>query len=351
MSGRSLSTLSHLKFRHLLLVEYLLEEGTIHKAARKLSMSQPAATAMLNDLESLIGLPLFVRSRQGVLPTEQAQVIASRMRTILSEFDELTTLIARVADGRGSRLRVGVLPQAFISYLPQAVRFFREAGGGALHTQEGNARQLLALLTEGELDCVVGRLPHDGSELVSAEGPLDFINLYDDEICIVAGPGNPAATVPGLTLADLAKCEWVMPRADSNVRQALAESFLREGIQPPEPIVETSTYIQDLTLVANSGFFTAAPKRAARMQQALGLIKIVDVPLSVIPAQVRFIARKSSARNASLVKFRDALVASVAQDTAIAGLLPDGHPGAGAQPALVGVAVGVAPGATTANRR
>jgi DNA-binding transcriptional LysR family regulator len=48
-----------------MLVDYLMEHGTLHEAAKLLSISQPAATGMLNDLARLPGLVLFTRSRSG----------------------------------------------------------------------------------------------------------------------------------------------------------------------------------------------------------------------------------------------------------------------------------------------
>ncbi|HTJ99646.1 MAG TPA: LysR family transcriptional regulator [Bordetella sp.] len=311
MSLHSPMALSHLKFRHLLLIELLVEHGTIHKAARHLNVSQPAATAMLNDLEGLIGIPLFVRSRQGVAPTEQTLALLGRVRTILNEFDELSAVIGRVAAGRPSLLRVGVVPQAFIAYLPKAIDLFRQAGGCAIRTHESTARELLDMLIAGELDCVVGRLPNANSALAHAASQLSFVNLYQEEICIVVGPDNPATRQSGVSYEALARCEWVMQRPDSAVRSALAEAFLRHGVQPPEPVVETSTYIQNLAIVAQSNLFTVAPRRAAAVHQELGLVRILDVPLDVVPMQVCLIRRKSSHRDPALSLFQKAFLDSV----------------------------------------
>jgi DNA-binding transcriptional LysR family regulator len=303
--------LSHLKFRHLLLIEFLIEHGTIHKAARQLNVSQPAATAMLNDLENLVGMQLFVRNRQGVSPTENTQALLGRVRTILNEFDELSAVIGRVASGRSSLLRIGVVPQAFIAYLPKAIDLFRQAGGCAIRTHESTARQLLDMLIAGELDCVIGRLPTAGSALAHAASQLSFVNLYEEEICIVVGPHNPAVREKHMSYERLAGSEWVMQRPDSAVRAALAETFLRRGVQPPEPVVETSTYIQNLAIVAQSDLFTVAPRRAAAVHQELGLVRILNVALDVVPMHVCLIRRKSSQRDPELSLFEKAFLDSV----------------------------------------
>ena len=311
MPSRSPLALSHLKFRHLMLIDFLLEFGTLHKAAKQLSISQPAATAMLNNLESLIGFPLFVRSQQGVAPTEQARAIMNRLRTILNEFDDFASALKRVAEGSEVLLRVGVVPQAFIAYLPQAIEIFRSSGGCAIRTHQGTGEQLLRLLLSGELDCVIGRLPNDGPRQAAVLDQLTFLSLYDEEICIVARPSYAESLGEGYTYATLASSQWVLQREDSSVRVALAEAFLRKGVQLPKPVVETSSYIQNLAIAAKSNLLTVAPRRAAEMEQALGLVKIIDIALEVSPMQVCLITRKSSAQNTSLSCFRESFLKSL----------------------------------------
>lgn len=312
MSTRSPLALSHLKFRHLMLIELLIREGTLRKVARHLNVSQPAATAMLNDLEDFIGLQLFVRNRQGVLPTEQTMAVASRVHTILNEFDELMSAIRRVAAGSDAMLRLGVVPQAFIRYLPKAIDLFQQEGGCSIRTREATSQELLELLLEGELDCVVGRLPSEGACLKAAAARLNFVDLYTDEVCVVVGPHNPAAAMTKVSYQFLAQCSWVMQRPQSGVRQALTEAFLRKGIFMPDPVIETSSYIQNLSIVANSGLFTVAPRSAAQAHQALGLVKILNIRLEVSPMQVCLITRKSSAGNSQLACFKEAFMQSLA---------------------------------------
>ena len=179
-------SLSHLKFRHLMLVEFLVRHGTLHKAARLLNISQPAATGMLNDLEQLLGISLFTRSRLGVAPTPSAQALLAKVRTLLNEFNDFTTAVGRAAEGRDVVLRVGVVPQAFVAYMPQTIEIFRARGGGALRAQEGTARQLLDLLLDGQLDCVIGRLPSDGLPEGRRASDLSMEPVYRDEVCLVA---------------------------------------------------------------------------------------------------------------------------------------------------------------------
>ena len=301
------ASLSHLKFRHLLLVDFLVVHGTLHKAARLLSISQPAATGMLNDLEQLLGLQLFTRSRQGMTPTAATWALLDKLRALINEFSDLTATLERVAQGRDTVLRLGVVPQAFVTCMPRAIDRFRAAGGCALHTQEGTARQMLNLLQAGQLDGVIGRLPSDGMP----SGDLVMVPLYRDEVCLVARPDHPILQEKRISLQRLAREQWVLQRRDSSVRRALDDVFLRDGLLPPDPAVETATYIQNIAVVAGSGLLSIAPRRPAEQQQALGQIAILDFKLGVEPMQVCMLVRGVARHNAMLDLFRQALMESI----------------------------------------
>lgn len=323
MATHSPMALSHLKFRHLMLILHLAQLGTLHKAAKHLSISQPAATAMLSDLEALIGVTLFNRSHRGVALTPDGQAIVESAQTLLNEFEGFTTTLGRISKGQQRALRVGAVPQAFATYLPQAIQLFRADGGCTVKTQEGTARQLLVLLQEGRLDCVIGRLPSEGLPDGHDLSALSFLSLYEEGICVVVGTQqmpHPTKLTPQ-KLEDLLNYEWVLQRRDSSVRRAFSEAFLRQGLQPPEPVVETTSYVQSLAIVANSGLCTVAPKSAAKLQQGLGLMKVMEFDLNIAPLQVCFITRQVSAADGFIALFRHCFVQAVQDATpkALAG--------------------------------
>lgn len=304
MVQRPRATLFHLKFRHLALIEYLLQDGTLRKAARRLNISQPATTSMLTDIEDLLGVRLFIRNRQGVTPTPATLTLAPRLRVLLNDFDEFGTMLERLETGENEVLRVGAVPQAFTVLLPHAVERFRNAGGCYLHTSEGSAQDLLERLMAGELDCILGRLPTDTGKWALDMGALSFVHLYEDDICVVCGPDHPATRLKKLSYARLAQYEWVLQRNSSSVRRALNEAFLRHSLVLPHPAVETPTYTQALDMVAAAGLLTAAPRRTAMAYASTGRVRVLDFPLRVAPMQVSLIVRKSVETHPQIVRFR-----------------------------------------------
>lgn len=304
MRKPSQMSLSHLKFRHLMLIRLLHDLGTVHKAAQALNLSQPAATAMLSDVESLMGFALFERSHRGAQITNQGRLLLDTVTRMLNEFQDFGRAIDHIKQGREPLLRVGVVPQAYATYLPQAIASFHAQGGTQVHTEEGTGRQLLSELLAGNLDCVIGRMPAAVPQTWDLSA-VSFENLYAEDVCIVAGLGCPAPPRTRSPYAWLAARDWVLQRRDSSVRAALNEAFLRAGVQPPAPMVETTNYIQSLSLAAKMAVFTVAPRSPAEMQQQSGAVRILKIDLQVSPMQVSFIHRNASGESRQVMLFRD----------------------------------------------
>ncbi len=299
-------SLSHIKFRHLILMRHLVEFGNLHKAAKHLSISQPAASTMLREFEKQIGLTLFLRTTQGVIPTEVAIILANRAETILNEFDALVHEVKQLNKNLSPVIRVGVVPQALFAYLPRAIELFRESGGGAVSIQEGTAKHLLLQLFEGKLDCVIGRLSGASMPSMHNTDELIFFPLYSESICIVEGTKEKRKRKN--SFEELVKREWVLPRTDSSLRQQLTDSFLRRGLMLPEPVIETTNYFQSLTMLAGSNLCSVIPQSAADMHVKLGNIRIIDLPTDLNPMPVSFIIRESAKNNALVIKFREIFV-------------------------------------------
>jgi DNA-binding transcriptional LysR family regulator len=247
-------------------------------------------------------LTLFLRTTQGVVPTEAATLLANRAETILNEFDALVHEVKQLNKNLSPLLRVGVVPQALFAYLPHAIELFREANGGAVSIQEGTAKHLLLQLFEGKLDCVIGRLSGAAMPSMHNTDELIFFPLYSESICIVEG--TKEAKKRKTAFEDLAKRDWVLPRADSSLRQQLTDSFLRRGLMLPEPVIETTNYFQSLTMLSGSNLCSVIPQSAADMHVKLGNIRIIDIPSDLKPMPVSFILRASAKDNTQVIKFR-----------------------------------------------
>lgn len=74
---------------HLRVLGMLLEERSVTRAARRLGLSQPAASLVLKQLREMFGDPLLVRSQGGMVLTERAAMLQAASAKALEELDGL----------------------------------------------------------------------------------------------------------------------------------------------------------------------------------------------------------------------------------------------------------------------
>ncbi len=74
-------------------LDALLDEGSVTRAAQRLSLTQPAVSGMLTRLRDFFDDPLFVRTRHGMVPTLRASELASPVKQILTDIAILLKLL------------------------------------------------------------------------------------------------------------------------------------------------------------------------------------------------------------------------------------------------------------------
>ena len=112
---------SNIKLRHLQLLVALDQFRHLGRTAEFLSVSQPAVSKMLSEVESMFGLQLFERSTRGSEPTAGGQSIIRFARSVLAEYDRTRDEIRAVESGAAGRTRVGAMVVAQPVLLARAV--------------------------------------------------------------------------------------------------------------------------------------------------------------------------------------------------------------------------------------
>ena len=304
---------SQLSPRQLRLIAAVAAEGSLHRAARSLGTSQPAASMLLHAAESLLGQPLFARDRRGARPTRFGRAVIERLAVAMAELDLID---AAVRDQGRPLLRIGAIPRALQWLLPRALaRLLREEPALRVSVHEGPALGLLDALSGGSLDAVVGREP-PASARHDAE-PLVVERLFEERTVVVAGiraMPAPVASGAAIPLARLRERDWVLPPPGSHGRALIDSAFLGAGLEPPLPRVESASYASNLAMAAEGGLLTLAPESAVRSPELAGRIRAVKVRPALPASPVCLVHRATSAHLSALGSLRAALRAA-AQDS------------------------------------
>src|SRR5687767_5850457 len=94
-----------LEARHLRLVLAIVDEGGVTRASERMNLTQSALSHQLKQIEASLGVPLFLRVKKRLVPTEAGAELVARARQILADLGALEDDIRRRAAGWRGTLR------------------------------------------------------------------------------------------------------------------------------------------------------------------------------------------------------------------------------------------------------
>lgn len=242
---RPIPLAARLQVKHLRLIAAIAEHGQLSVAASVLSLTQPAASRALAEIEALAGARLFDRRAKGMAPTAVGAGLARRARAILDEIADAAEEVEQLRLGLGGVVRVGAVTGAAVACVVPTLRRLRAlAPELELHVEVAGSAALVAGLTEARFDMVLGRLPQGLAAADFAMTPA-----RGERVALLVSERHPAAGGRAAPLSALAGCEWVMQGPGAPVRRAVEDAFAAEGLPPPGRVTNTASLLVTLAML------------------------------------------------------------------------------------------------------
>jgi DNA-binding transcriptional LysR family regulator len=211
--------------RHLRLIAAIAEHRQLSLAAQALSLTQPAASRSLGEIEQLCGAAIFERHARGMTLTPAGELLARRARNVLEEIGEASAEVARYRDGRGGMVRIGAVTGGAIGTIVPVVRQLRRAAPEVeIHVEVAMSRELVRDLLALRLDFVLARLPPE-----ARASEFEVVRARREIVDIVVGAAHPLAGRREVGLTELLACDWVMQGGGAPIRAAIEEALLAAG--------------------------------------------------------------------------------------------------------------------------
>ena len=245
------------------------------QAARRLALTQPAVNRSLRELERLIGKPLFYRMARGMIPTPCGEALTRRAKLALAELGRTRDDMAAHHGRLTGRIGIGTLPLCATLLVPRAVdRLLREYPDLDVSILDGSYDPLLASLRCGDIDVLVGALrnPAPAEDVVQER-------LFDDRLSIVARRDHPLAGRPSLSLRDLAREQWIVPRLGTPARSRFEEIFASARMPLPEHTIESGSWVTVRALLLESGRLALISRQQIHFEEASGVLAVLRVDL------------------------------------------------------------------------
>ncbi len=135
--------------------QFLAVADELHfgRAAKRLNMTQPPLTQAIAQLESVLELRLFDRTKRSVQLTAAGAALVPEARDLLARARSLPASARAIADGHAGRLRLAFVSTVGFALLPQWVQAFRQQYPKVmLELIEATGDLQLKLIERGEVD-------------------------------------------------------------------------------------------------------------------------------------------------------------------------------------------------------
>lgn len=237
-----------LKLNHLRMIVAIEDSGQISAAAEALNISQPAASRMLAEMESILKTPLYERVARGVVLTTFGEALARRARKIMLELREVSREIGELKSGKGGSVFIGAVTAPAMSLVVPAIKEVRTAFPGIevniqVETSNVLARELLA----ARHDFIISRIPDDLNPRL-----FEVQEIGVERACLIVRSGHPLLKNATASLADLPLYDWVFQPPGTLLRRTIEDLFLTHSVPLPENIVNTSSLLLTCAIICQT---------------------------------------------------------------------------------------------------
>jgi LysR family hydrogen peroxide-inducible transcriptional activator len=243
--------------RQLRYFDALARHGHFGRAAESCSISQPALSMQIKELEEALGALLLERSARQVALTRFGEELAQRVRDILRSVDELGDFARATQDRLAGRLRVGMIPTIAPYLLPKVIenlaRLHPELD---IHVRETLTPKLIKEVAEGRLDTAIVALP-------VSEPSLTEVALFTENFLLVR-PGEAEGTpVPS---RDMLREMRLLLLEEGHCFRDQALSFCNMQSSPPREVLDASSLSTLVQMVGAGIGVTLIPEMAVAVE-------------------------------------------------------------------------------------
>lgn len=282
---------SRLKLRHLQLLAAFSRHTTLHGAAESLGMAQPAASKLIGDLEELMKIRLFRLEGRRMIPTFAGDVLTRHALVMLDELERTRVELNALVDGRIGHVAIGAIDGPVIQSLVDMLRIAQEDYPEIeLEIRSGPSDALFQMLTDGQIDIMLGRRP-----VTPSPHFVSYEEIAAEHLVVAASPDHPQARSGPHTLEALATYPWILQRRGSRSRQRLEELFQECDLSLPARLISSDSWMMTLSYITRTHALTLLSAPAAVLQADIGQIAILPIDFAIDVAPWGIIIAKERA--------------------------------------------------------
>jgi DNA-binding transcriptional LysR family regulator len=298
--------LSNIDLNLLLVLDTVLSERSVVRAAQRLHVTPPAVSNALARLRALLGDQLVIRSGRGIVPTPHATSLAPALKRALKELESLvqTDVFDPLTTTRQFTLAIADAGQ--ISNVPQLVKLIaRELPHSRLRAVGIDTYISSGGLAGTEIDAAL-------ITAVDTTPGVHAMPAYKESSVLTARKSNKAVGAR-ITRGQLASLKHVeIQVAPGRGHQELAQAYARLGIERNIAVI-VPNFISAAAIVAETDLVATLPAGLVDLLgERLGLRRISG-PVPRITTQIKLVWHERTNTDPAMRAFREVIVNAVSK--------------------------------------
>ena len=301
---REMNSLRAVDLNLLVILEALLSERHLSRAAGRLHMSQPAVSHALARLRHLLGDPLLIRGKGGFQPTARALELARPLADALQSVRSVLGGAAFEAATAQRVFRLAMSDYGAALLLPALLRRLRvEAPGIDLAIRYASRPAMIAGVQDGEIDLALGVFPQLPEQLHRE-------TLFQETFMCAL---DPASLAPGKTLrmeTYLARPHVLVASSESGMAAEVDAALAQLG-QARRVAVRLPHWTVAPAILMGTDLILTVARRALQGSAAQGLA-LHAAPFAIAPFRFETIRHRRTDGDAGIAWLRAAIAQAVA---------------------------------------
>lgn len=292
-----------MNIKPMLYVTAIAETGSLSAAGRKLGVSQPTLSVFLSELETNLGVDLFVRDKKRLIPTPAGNLYLDAARQMIRIKEQTYQTIHQLTHEPVQTITVGATPLRGSIITAQIFpQFSRRFPHVRLEIKEAYMNDLRALVKNGRVNYSLG------SCYDSQDPDFDYAIISREEVVLAVPAFHRLAHTAGnwreqLICTDIrlfADTPFVLLSPGTTVRAISDNIFTKEDIQPTV-VFETNNNLVASSMIRQGAGVGLLPRSSMVMDAEdivyfsiqpryyLGLCIIIQKNRRLSPAERYFI--------------------------------------------------------------
>jgi DNA-binding transcriptional LysR family regulator len=210
--------------KSLMIFKTLVENGTTTRTAKVLGITQSGVSRSLSQLEQNLGMRLFIRQKNRLLATPEAQELHDEILRLASNLDELKHSVMALREFGASRVGIAVIPGLGFGFIPRLIGRLRVVNPRiAVYLDIMSSHDVVRAVEAGTFDIGFATLPIDDNQLVIEK-------LVETEAVCLLPKNHPLHRKDAVHLEHLAGQHLVVPNQPNIAGDQLLRLIASSGI-------------------------------------------------------------------------------------------------------------------------